>query len=328
MDFRSLPKIELHLHLDCSLSYQVVKQLNPSVSEQSFRQEFIAGGKCQNLNDYLKRAIKGIELMQTEEQLVAVTKDLFRQLQDDGVIYAEIRFAPLQHLRSGLTPEDVVDIVDLTMAKASEKTGVQARMILCTLRHFSQEESMQTVHLAELFSSRTVAGFDIAADESGFPIDNHINAFQYAKKVGLGITAHAGEACGPISVWETLEHFKPSRIGHGVRSAEDENLLRFLLDNQIHLEICPTSNIQTNIYDSLAKHPIDRIFSEGISCSINTDGRTISDISLSREYANLHEYFNWGEKEFLQCNLNAAQAAFLPTPLKRDLIARLQKSYG
>ena len=327
MDFSSLPKIELHLHLDCSLSYEVVKQLDPSVTSQQFREEFVAGGQCHNLNDYLLRALKGIALMQTSDQLEAVTRDLFRQLKKDGVIYAEIRFAPLQHLENGLTAQEVVQIVDAAMEKCMAKTGVEARMILCTLRHFNDAESMKTVELVKEFKGTTVAGFDIAADEAGFPIDNHIAAFRYAKDHGLGITAHAGEACGPESVWETLEHFQPSRIGHGIRSIEDAKLIRFLKNYDVHLEICPTSNIKTHIYSQLKDHPVDRILKEGVNCSISTDGRTISDISLSHEYQNLHQNFNWGIQEFLQCNLQAIDAAFLSEKIKIELRQEIRKAY-
>ena len=327
MDFRALPKVELHLHLDCSLSFDVVHQLDPNVSRDEYLNDFVAGGKCHNLNDYLQKAIKGIELMQSETQLIAVTEDLFDQLKRDGVLYAEIRFAPLQHLCNGLSAEQVVDIVDRSIVESSRRTGIEARMILCTLRHFSEEESMQTVRLIDRFAHSTAVGLDIAADEAGFPLDHHISAFEYARKRGYGVTAHAGEACGPESVWETLEHLKPSRIGHGVRSAEDENLMKFLRDFNIHLEICPTSNIQTNVYQKLSDHRIDTIFRAGVSCGVNTDGRTISDISLSEEYANLHENFNWGSPEFLKCNLNALAAAFAPDQLKERISKRLKAAY-
>ncbi len=327
MDFRSLPKVELHLHLDCSLSYDVVNHLDPSITLQDYRRDFVADGKCHNLADYLQRAIKGIELMQTEDHLIAVTNDLYKQLEADGVIYAEIRFAPLQHLQNGLTAEQVVDIVESTMTSATAKTGIQTRLILCTLRHFSEAESMQTAMLIERFQDTAVVGLDIAADESGYPLKNHLSAFKFARDHGFGITAHAGEACGPESVWETLEHLKPSRIGHGVRSAEDGRLLRFLRDYNIHLEICPTSNIQTNIYSGLSDHPIDKIYQTGVSCSINTDGRAISDISLSQEYENLHRQFGWSQAQFLRCNLSAIEAAFISDDLRRQLIDQLKKGY-
>ncbi len=323
MDIVGMPKVELHLHLDCSLSYEVVNKIDPSVTREYYQENFQAGPKCTNLVDYLKCAVSGIALMQTKDQLTWVTLDLFEQLQRDHVIYAEIRYAPLQHLEQGLTAEEVVVTVDQAVQEGIEATGIEVRIILCTLRHFTEEQSMQTVKLVEAFKGSRVVGLDIAADEAGYPIDAHVGAFAYARDQGIACTAHAGEARGADSVWETLEHLRPCRIGHGIRSIEDPALMEHLKQHQIHLEICPTSNIQTHIYDQLSDHTVDQIFRTGVSMSINTDGRTISDISLQREYANLVEHFGWSTAEFLKCNLNAIGAAFIPQELKRSLAQRM-----
>ena len=225
--YSNLPKVELHLHLDCSLSYECVKQLSPSVTLEDYNNSFIAPPKCTDLADYITRAIKGFELMQTKEQLRLVTLDLFKQLKNDNVVYAEFRFAPLQHTLKGLTSEEVVQIVNEATEEGIKLYGVEAGIILCTLRHYTQAQSMETVELAKKFKGSHVIGFDIAADEAGFPIDNHIKAFDFANMNEIKCTAHAGEARGAESVWETLKNFKPSRIGHGVRSFEDIKLLDF-----------------------------------------------------------------------------------------------------
>jgi len=328
MDIPSLPKVELHLHLDCSLSYQVVQKLDPSITAEDYQKKFIAPGRCTNLAEYIARALVQVDLMQTREQLRLVTLDLFDQLQKDHVIYAEIRFAPLQHCTKGLTPEQVVAVVDSAVAEGIQKTGIQAGLLLCTLRHYSREQSMQTVKLVEKFRDKHVAGFDIAADEAGYPITNHIAAFQYAHDHGIPCTAHAGEAKGPESVRETLDHFRPSRIGHGVRSAEDTALMRRLRQAQIHLEVCPTSNLQTNIYPTLADHPVDRLYRSGISVGINTDGRTISNTTLDREYAKLVDQFHWTKKDFLTCNLEALDHAFTTDAIKTRLRVALLQGYA
>jgi adenosine deaminase len=251
MDYHQLPKVELHLHLDCSLSYKVVKRLNPAITPEEYHQSFVAPPKCTDLADYITRAVKGYELMQTPEQLRLVTLDLFEQLQYDRVIYAEIRFAPLLHIAKGLSPAEVVQAVNDAITEGIAQTGVQAGLILCTLRHYTEEQSMETVRLVQQFKGTYVLAFDIAGDEAGFPIDNHKKAFLFAKENNIHCTAHAGEAKGPDSVWETLQHFHPSRIGHGVRSAEDERLLDHLKKERIHLEVCPTSNVQTNVTDTI-----------------------------------------------------------------------------
>ena len=302
MDYQVLPKIELHLHLDCSLSYEVVKQLDPSISLMAYQEAFIAPPKCTDLADFILRALKGVDLMQTATALRLVTLDLFRQLKADNVIYAEIRFAPLLHIEGGLSPKEVVSIVNEAVTEGIAATGVEAGLILCTLRHYAEVQSMETVQLVKDFQGTNVVGFDIAADEAGFPIDNHLKAFQFAQDHGLNITAHAGEAKGAESVWETLQHFHPSRVGHGVRSIEDPELIAFLQEKNIHLEVCPTSNVQTNVVDEIKNHPADKIYQSGVSMSINTDARTIANVTLASEYALLENVFNWQKAHFLAKN--------------------------
>ena len=169
---------------------------------------------------------------------------------------------------------------------------------------------------------------DLAGDEAGYPLDAHIPAFHYAAEHNIARTAHAGEASGPQSVWDTLKHLRPTRIGHGVRSSEDDALLDVLKAQHIHLEVCPTSNIQTNMYESYADHPIDMLYKRGISLSVNTDTRTITPITLTQEYEQLHTAFGWGKEQFLQCDLAALQAAFLSEEKKRSVEQRLREAFA
>jgi adenosine deaminase len=328
MNYQLLPKVELHLHLDCSLSYKVVQQLKPGVSLEEYNQSFVAPAKCTDLADYIFRAIKGVELMPTKEQLRLVVLDLFEQLQADNVLYAEMRFAPLQHIFKGLTVVEVVQSVNDAVEEGIKITGVQARVILCTLRHYSATQSMETVKLVNQFKGTTIVAFDIAADEAGFPIDNHIEAFQFAKANNIHCTAHAGEAKGADSVWETLKHFHPSRIGHGVRSAEDEKLLAFLKKENIHLEVCPSSNIQVNVFDAIENHPADKIYNAGVSMSINTDARAITPVTLRSEYDLLTNVFDWTKEHFLRCNLEAVKHAFCDEELKEQLKEKIIAAYN
>jgi len=327
MDWTKLPKVELHLHLDCSLSYAIVSRIDPSVTLEEYRTDFIAPAKCTNLADFLTRTARSLALMQTKEQLRLVTLDLFEQLRRDHVLYAEIRFAPLLHVEKGLSAHEVVAAVEAAAAQAVSSTGIEARLILCTLRHHSAAESLETVHLVEDFRGTYVAGLDSAADEAGYAIDAHIAAFQYARDKGIPCTAHAGEARGPDSVWETLQHFVPSRLGHGVRSIEDPVLIQHLRQHQIHLEVCPTCNVQIDIYNTYADHPIDRLYQAGVSVGVNTDARTIANITLSEEYAKLHQTFGWDTEYFFRCNRNALRAAFIPDDVQNKLLTQLVEGY-
>ena len=327
INFTALPKIELHLHLDCSLSYNVVQVLDPTVTDDQYRNEFMASINCRDLNDYIAKAGRAIDLMQTGESLRLVTLDLFDQLKNDNVIYAEIRFAPLEHTKQGLTPQQIVEAVEKATEEGIQRTGIEAGIILCTLRHYSEEQSLETVKLCKQFKNTRVVGFDIAADEAGFPVDNHKKAFAYADQNNVPCTAHAGEACGSESVWETLDEFKPSRIGHGVRSVEDPKLMKHLKKHQIHLEVCPTSNTFTKVVSKLEDHPVDQIYQSGVSMSINTDGRTISNVTLRDEYESLHELFAWKKDHLLKCNLEAADHAFVDEKMKEKLKQKVKRGW-
>lgn len=324
-----LPKVELHLHLDCSLSFDVVQKLRPQTTEIKYKNNFIAPEKCLDLADFLKCASSGINLMQTESELWAVVEDLFNQLKFENVIYAEIRFAPLQHLGGGLSAEEVVEIVADSIKNSVESSQVQAKLILCTLRHFSEDDSLKTIKLVERFINKScVVGFDLAADEAGFPIDNHIKAFQYAIKKDIPRTAHAGEAKGAESIWETLENFKPQRLGHGVRSIEDSKLIEHLIKNNVHLEVCPTCNIQTNVFKEYSDHPIDFLIKNDVPISVNTDARSLVNITLTQEYFKLVGVFGWEIKDFFNCNINALSNAFISNAEKESLKHILIKEYA
>jgi adenosine deaminase len=328
MNLRELPKIELHLHLDCSLSYEAVAELAPLVTREEYDRDFVAPARCTNLADFLSRAPKGIGLMQSESSLELVTQDLFRQLAADGVIYAEIRFAPLLHTGEGLTPERVIEVVDRATARMIRDTGIESRLILCTLRHLTDAQSMATARLVDKFRGGRVVGLDLAADEAGFPLDAHVEAYQFAREAGLYRTAHAGEARGPESVRETLLRLHPHRIGHGTRSIEDPELVEYLRRERILIELCPSANVQIiPSIDSWEHHPIDRLFRAGLQLNVNTDSRMLTPTTLTAEYEGLQRVFGWGKEEFLTTNLMAVEAAFVEDEVKERLRKNLLDVY-
>ncbi len=327
---QQLPKVELHVHLDCSLSFQVVQKLLPETTEEEYNERFVAPENCGSLVEYIKCASASIDIMQTKEQLELVTQDFIEQLKADNVIYCEVRFAPLQHLNQELTAKEVVETVNETISKATVDLEMEVRLILCSLRHFSEAQSLETVQLVHVFKGTNVVGFDLAADEAGYPIDEHKSAFEFARENGIPCTCHAGEACGPKNVWEAIDELHVQRIGHGVRSYEDSTLMEYLKEKDVHLEVCPTSNIKTGIYPKLANHNIDKIYRSGVSLSVNTDGRSLSNVSLFDEYKNLNTHFDWKLKDYLATNLFAIEAAFVDdetkTSLKKKLLDHKPKS--
>lgn len=320
-----VPRIELHVHLDCCLSFRVARQLDPSLSRERYRRELVMTGRCPDLKHFLSKVSPCLALLQTEDALSRLTFDVFRQLRDDGVIYAELRFAPLLHTEGGLADERVVATVAGAAAAAARVTGVRYGLILCCLRHFTAEESLRTAVLAERFRDRCVVGIDLAGDEAGFPLDAHVEAFRHARESGLRLTAHAGEARGPASVTETLKHLRPSRIGHGVRSIEDPALIERLIERDVHLEVCPTSNVLIGIYPSMQDHPVDRLYRAGVSMGLNTDCRGVLPITLGDEARRLAETFDWRDLHFRRCALNAAEASFASPATRAELTRRIEE---
>lgn len=329
MDVASLPKIELHLHLDCSLSFDAARQLVTGLTKTEFDAEYCAPSRCTNLAEFLSKAPKGVMLMQDEAAIRLVTEDVCRQLEVDGVVYAELRFAPLLHTDGGLTAERVVEIVCETAARMREVTRVDLRLIFCTLRHFSEAQSMHTAELANAYRGSLVAGLDLAGDEAGYPLGPHVAAFEYAAKQNMFRTAHAGEGLGPESVWETLHALKPSRIGHGTRSIEDASLVRHLQEHAIHLELCPSSNVQIipSIAD-MSEHPLDKLYCAGVRLNVNTDSRMLTRTTLTREYAEVQRVFRWRPQDFLRTNLMALEAAFTDDATKAKLRQTMIEAYG
>lgn len=327
MNIQSLPKVELHVHLDCSLSYEVVQKINPDITYERFLKNFTAPSNCPDLSTYISRSESAIALMQTAQHLRWVTLDLFDQFQKDGIAYAEIRFAPLEHTRNGLTEEQVVQIVDSAVREGTTTYGIPVGILLCTLRHYTHHQSMQVAHLTREFQGSSVVGMDMAGHESEYDLKNHIPAFEFCRAHGIPCTAHAGESCGSDSVEETIRKLQVYRIGHGVRSAENPKTLELIQSQNIHLEICPTSNVLTRTVETFSQHPLRYLYDSGISLGINTDGRTISRVSLSEEYRRIVRHFDWKIDEFKICNLVAIKHAFTKDAIKLDVIDTINTAY-
>jgi adenosine deaminase len=325
MSWQQLPKVELHVHLDGALSFPAAALLRPGLSPETYQRELVAPARCRDLLELLRPFAQSLALEQNEQGLRVATADLIAQLAADRVIYAEVRFAPLLHTEGGLAPGAVVDIVSDELVRRSSESGLEARLLLCTVRNFSREQSLETAALAlEKAAAGVVVGMDLAGDEAGFPLDAHVEAFAKVRAAGLDCTAHAGEAAGPASVRETLDRLRPSRIGHGVRAIEDPALVARLHEQGIHLEVCPSSNVQIGLYPSIAAHPLAALRSQGVSVGVNTDGRAVASVNLSLEYQRVAEAFGWTAEDFRACNRAALDAAFAPAPVKAGLAARLE----
>ena len=318
-DPKKLAKVELHVHLDTCLSYYFARQLFPEMRLKTFQETFIAPSRCDDLGDFLSKVAPMLDILQTQSAIELAVDDLFDQFQADNVVYAELRFAPILHTRLGLSPEKVVEITLSAMEKAIKEYQIEAGLLLCTLRHFSAEESMQTAKLVTQFMGEGVVGLDLAADEARFPLDNHIAPFAHVLDAGGNVIAHAGEAKGADSVTEVLDKLNVTRIGHGVRSIEQPEVIERLKQQNTLLEVCPSCNLVCNVFGSIQEHSVDKLKRAGVKLNINTDARTIADTTLNKEYQLLHDVFGWQEADFIQTNLDALDASFISPQLRESL---------
>lgn len=310
-DFRRMPKVELHLHLDCSLSLASVSELDPTVTPERYRAEFLAPRKCVNLVDYFRYLAAPLALLQTERGLTVATIDLLRRLSEDGVVYAEIRFAPHLHRQAGLSTEQVVETVLAAIVEGRKRYPVEARLILCTLRPDDTAHGYDLVRIADRYRAAGVGGVDLAGDEAGYSLAEHIPVFRAAAAFGLNVTAHAGEAAGAASVRDVVEQLGVRRVGHGVRAIEDDAVIDLLLEKDVHLEVCPSCNIQIDVFDRYEDHPVDALVKRGVSVGINTDARGPTALTLTDEYQRLHAVFGWTPADLEAANLRALDRAFI-----------------
>lgn len=328
---RSLPKVSLHDHLDGGLRPQTIIDLAPSGHElpattaDDLGRWFFESADSGTLVRYLETFDQTIAVMQTAENLERVAREFVEDMVADGVVYAETRWAPEQHLAEGLSLEEAIEAVqaglDAGMAAArAAGTVITARQLITGMRQTQTSSSIAELALA--YRDRGVAGFDIAGPEDGFPPSLHSEAFAALRHGNACYTIHAGEAYGLPSIQEAVE-LGAHRLGHGVRIAEDLHqdesgewqlglLASYVRNHRIPLEVCPRSNLQTSAAGSavLAEHPVDLLHRLGFSVTVNCDNRLMSDTTLTREFTGLVETFGWTLDDIEQVTVTAAQAAF------------------
>ncbi|GAB6100131.1 adenosine deaminase [Halanaerocella petrolearia] len=331
---KALPKTELHLHLDGSLRPETVLDLAkkegiklPATNNRELQQYLKVSDDCNSLNEYLTKFELPQKVMQNERALTRIAYELAEDAVQDNVRYVEVRFAPLL-LTDNLTKEQVIESILAGLDKAENDYKIQANLILCCMRNHTPAENVKVAQLAVDYLDRGVVGLDLAGDEANFPPEDHKEAFQLAKEAGLHRTVHAGEAAGADSVRKAINFLDAERIGHGVRSKEDLSILNLLKDEIISLEICPTSNLQTGIVSNIKEHPVAEYYDLGIPVTINTDNRTVSDLTLSKEYLNLYNNFFFDLADIKELILNGVRAAFISKDEKERLIDEFKAEFA
>jgi adenosine deaminase len=353
---RRAPKVLLHDHLDGGLRPQTIIDLAPeghrlpSTDAESLRRWFEESANSGSLERYLETFDHTVAVMQTGADLRRVARECVEDLAEDGVVYAEVRYAPEQHLDRGLTLTEVVEAVRDGFAEGEQlarEAGrpIVVRQLLTAMRH--QARSQEIAELTVAYRDQGVVGFDIAGAEAGYPPTRHLDAFEYLQRENAHFTIHAGEAFGLPSIWQAIQWCGADRLGHGVRIIDDIAVLEagtgegdavrrgtgvelgrlasYVRDKRIPLEMCPSSNIQTGAAPSIAEHPIGLLTELRFRVTVNTDNRLMSGTSMSREMGLLVEAFGYGMADLRWFTINAMKSAFLPFDERLAIIDKVIK---
>jgi adenosine deaminase len=337
-EIRQAPKVLLHDHLDGGLRPGTIIEL---AAEQGYRglpardaaglaAWMTASAQRGRLELYLEAFRHTVAVMQTAGALVRVASECAADLAADGIVYAEVRFAPELHLTGGLSPDAVVEAVLAGFRLGSEGRGITIRTLLTAMR--TAARSLEIAELAVRYRDAGVAGFDIAGAEAGNRPSRHLDAFQYVARENFHFTIHAGEGFGLPSIWEAVQWCGAERLGHGVRIVDDiwladgaeepvlGRLAAYIRDRRIPLELCPTSNVQTGAAASIGEHPIGLLRDLFFRVTVNTDNRLMSGVTLSSEFAALADAFGYGWADVEWLTINAMKSAFAPFSERLALI--------
>jgi adenosine deaminase len=330
---RAAPKVLLHDHLDGGLRPGTVVELArdlkyaglPTTDPGELARWFHASAASGSLSLYLRGFAHTIAVMQSVEAIERVAYECGEDLARDGVVYAEVRYAPVFSTQSGLNLEQVVTAVVRGFERAESRYPITLRQIICAMR--DRTDSLEMAELAVAHREQGVVGFDIAGEEAGHPPKAHLEAFQLCRRENFSITIHAGEAFGPPSIWQALQYCGAHRIGHGVRLIEDMAitdgaggeptvvklgpLAAYIRDKRIPLELCPSSNVDTGAVASLEEHPIRHFMAQRFRVTVNTDNRLMSDVTLSEEFRRLSRTFALTLDDVERLTMNAMKSAFV-----------------
>jgi len=340
---RLAPKVVLHDHLDGGLRPVTVIELADEhgydmlpCHDPGELAAWFDRGRSGDLPRYLAAFEHTVGVMQHADALHRVAREAAEDLAAEGVVYAEIRFAPELHIEAGLSMDEVVEAVLDGFRAGSAGGGITVRALLTAMR--TNARSLQIAELAVRHRDRGVVGFDIAGKEAGFPPTHHLDAFQRVMRENFHITIHAGEAFGLPSIWEAVQFCGAERLGHGVRIVDDitvradgevelGDLAHFVRDRRIALEMCPTSNLHTGVASTIADHPIGMLADLRFRVTVNTDNRLMSNVTMTDEFVNVHEAFGWGWSELRWITVNAMKSAFVHFDERLHLIEDVIKPH-
>lgn len=326
MDYKKYAIVDLHLHLDGSLSAKAIIEVAkkegiklPTYNEEELNEYLMVPNNCGSLNEYLERFSLPNLVLQSEYGLEHCTLDLLERLKNDGLKYVEIRMAPQLSTDKGLTQEKVVKILLKTL-KIAGKSGIFSNLILCMMRgNNTKEKNLETIRVAHKFLGRGVVAMDLAGAEGLFPNEMFEEEFALINKLGIPLTIHSGEASGAPSVSSALK-YGAVRIGHGIKSIEDDNVVMELIKKGVTLEVCPKSNLDTKTISKYEDLPLKEFIKKGVKISINTDDMTVSNTTLKQEYETLAK-LGFDEKNLREFALNSINCSFATDKIKKYLLS-------
>ncbi|MBK6734850.1 MAG: adenosine deaminase [bacterium] len=336
LDFlHALPKTDLHVHLDGSLRPSTILELARHRDTgyafntlDDVRAVCQVPEDCPSLVEYLRVFDITLKLMQTRESLVRVAYELAEDAHRENVRYMEVRYSPLLHLNEGLVYDEIVGAVQEGLELARRQYGIVCGQIICGIRHISAASSLELAALAVRWKGRGVVGFDLAGAEKDYPAKDHIEACLYVLNNNINITIHAGEAFGAPSIHQALHYCRAHRIGHGTHLIEDVDLMAWVNDRRIPVELCLASNVQTKAIPDLQSHPIRRFMEEGLRVTLNTDNRLVSGTTVTNEFRLAVENYDLSEDEVLGLVMNGFKSAFLPLKDKVQLVDQVLAEFA
>ncbi|MFD3450496.1 adenosine deaminase [Microbacteriaceae bacterium 4G12] len=326
MNLVDLPKIELHCHLDGSLRPETIIDIAkkegialPSFDIETIQKESVAPLECESLDEYLKRFALPNLVMQSKESLRRITFELFEDAAQENVKYMEIRFAPLLHIAGGLTVEEIIQSVIDGMKDAEKTYDITGNVILSCMRTMSADKAFEVVEQGKQFLGKGVVAIDLCASEEAGFCERFVEPIALAREYGYRVTIHAGETGIGKNVLDAVELLGAERIGHGVFIKDCAEAYEVVKEQQIVLEMCPTSNVQTKAVSHFGEHPIYDFHKDGIKVTVNTDNRTVSDTSMTNECDIVSKEFSISMEDYKQIYYNSVEACFADLETKEKL---------
>jgi adenosine deaminase len=329
-----LPKVDLHRHLDGSVRVETILESAikhnfklPTYDVNKLRKYVQVSPKCKSLTEFLKTFDFFYDILKFPDVVERISYEVCEDaVKKENIRYLEVRFAPPLQTNKNFSEEDVVKSVLSGVKYGQKKFGIKVGIILCLYRYHTvtEEQNWKTLKLAEKYFGDGIVGIDLAGDESKYSVVLYKKFFEYANSCGIPITCHAGEAGGPQEVYYAIK-FGAKRIGHGTKICKDKKIMKFVKDNSIPLEVCLTSNVQTQVVKDIKKHPVKKFYDYGIKITLNTDDPSVSGIDLNYELQLAQKVFKFSIEDLKKIVLNAAEASFLDNKTKKLLIQQIKK---